>query len=191
MKNYFADRFAVRGFTLMELLVTLAIMALLLALAMPSFKSSIDSNRRTTYANQLVEDLNLARSEAIKRNKKVVVCASSGGTSCITAPGAPSDWTVGWIVYVPTAATGTFTPGDLILRVHEALKLPAGWAATHNHSPFTVSFAPTGEITGMGGVGFRICIIQSSVLCNGSIANDVQYSNVVATTVGRIRIESQ
>ena len=70
------------GFTLVELMVTLAVAAILMALAVPSFTSVINGNRLTSTANELVSSLQLARSEALRRNTQVRVCRSLNGTSC-------------------------------------------------------------------------------------------------------------
>ena len=98
-----------RGFTLLELMVTVAIVAILLSIAVPSFKTTIEDNRQIAQINELLGSLMYARSEAITENKAIAVCASSTQTSC------GSDWSQGWIVYAPGAST--ITP----LRVHSAL----------------------------------------------------------------------
>lgn len=85
-----------RGFTLIELMVTVAVVAVLAALAAPSFRTQIASARLTSHANALLSSLLLARSEAIKRNGRVVLCKSSDGATCVTG-GA---WQQGWIVFV-------------------------------------------------------------------------------------------
>ena len=82
------------GFTLVELVVTLAVLAILVTLAIPSFTSMIQNSRSAALANSMVMGLNAARSEAVKRNVLVDLCPSTDGATCMAAP----DWTVGWIV---------------------------------------------------------------------------------------------
>lgn len=83
-----------RGFTLIELMVTIAVLAIVIAIAAPSFTSVIQSNRTTALHHEILGAIQLARSEAVKRRKEVVVCRSENMTDC--ANGA--DWTVGWLV---------------------------------------------------------------------------------------------
>jgi len=88
------------GFTLVELMITIAVLAILIALATPSFTSVINSNRLTAQANNLMADLQLARSEAVRRNRKVSVCRTTDGAACATAVG---DWD-SWLVVLPGTA---------------------------------------------------------------------------------------
>jgi len=82
-----------RGFTMVELVVTMAIAIILMTLAVPSFKDSRLSSQLRTSALDLVASTNLARSEAIKRNAVVALCVSANGSSCGTG-----GWEQGWIV---------------------------------------------------------------------------------------------
>ena len=70
------------GFSLIELMVTLAVAAILMAIATPSFIALINGNRLTSTANELVSSLQLARSEALRRNTQVRVCRSESGNTC-------------------------------------------------------------------------------------------------------------
>ncbi len=66
------------GFTLVELMVTIAVLAILASIAVPGFQSIIQNNRATTMANELTTAVNLARSEAVKRGVEVSVCPTGG-----------------------------------------------------------------------------------------------------------------
>ncbi|HET8705753.1 MAG TPA: GspH/FimT family pseudopilin [Pseudomonadales bacterium] len=105
------------GFSMIELMIVIAISAILVAMAAPSFRTSIRNASMDTLQSNLSMALKLARSEAIAgtpRNRgynvdNVNVCATSNNTSC------SSTWGNGWMVYVPTTAAGS-TPG-VVLRV--------------------------------------------------------------------------
>lgn len=86
------------AFTLLELLVTLAVIGVLAALAAPSFSVMVANNRSVSIAQDLASSMRLARSEAIKRGMRVSICASADGVNCA------GDWNNGWIVF-PDAAT--------------------------------------------------------------------------------------
>ena len=105
------------GFTLVELLITVALVAIVLGLGVPSFQSTVLNNRLTTQANALVAGLQFARSEAVKRSRRVTVCRSADGTSCAASGG----WDQGWIVFLDADDDGDWDAGEDILRVNEAL----------------------------------------------------------------------
>lgn len=103
-----------KGFTLLELMVTVAVMAIMAALAFPSFQGTLRSNRMATTSNELIAALSLARSEAIKNTRGAGVCASSVGTSCDGA-----SWAGGWMVFGDTNRNGSFDTNEPVLRVAE------------------------------------------------------------------------
>lgn len=88
-----------RGFTLIELLVTLSVAAIFLAIAIPSYRAIINRNSIATQVNNLLADLNYARSEAITRGNTVRLCKSADEATCLNdPPNTSSGWQQGWIV---------------------------------------------------------------------------------------------
>ena len=179
-----------RGITLVETLVVVSILGILAAIAVPSFQSTIETNRRQTSANQLFEDLAFARSEAIKRGVRVVVCPHTTGAQC----NATNDWSSGWMVYVDANNDGESQGTETTLRVHEALSLPAGWAAIDNNSVKYISFSPLGSIQVPGGgfMALTICFLPSGTTCTYAPPATVsRYTNIIISAPGRVRIASK
>ncbi|WP_026287658.1 GspH/FimT family pseudopilin [Thioalkalivibrio sp. ALJ24] len=94
------------GFTLVELMVTIAVLAIVLTLAVPGFQALVQNNRATTLANELTTAINLARSEAVRRGEVVTVCADSS-----------DNWEEGWRVELGSGCNAT---GDDVLRIWDA-----------------------------------------------------------------------
>lgn len=97
----------IAGFTLVEVLVTLVVLALLLVVGLPSLRDAIALNAVQSHIKSLNGALSAARSEAISRGIDVGVCSSSTQTSC----SGSNDWSSGWIVFVDDGA-GTGTKDD-------------------------------------------------------------------------------
>ncbi len=103
-----------RGFTLIELMITIAVLAIGTMLAYPSFSNVIKSNRVATSTNNLIAAFNLARSEAIRSNRGGGVCPSKSGADCEGA-----DWNAGFIAFLDQDASGTWSTGDSVIRFFE------------------------------------------------------------------------
>lgn len=121
-----------QGFTLVELMVTIAIVAILLAIALPSFEGSMRSNRVATANNELLASLALARTEAIRSTRPAGLCAANAdGTACVDA----TEWTDGWLVWANTNDDDNYQNGtDTLVRYVQArqgieLTVPASGAA--------------------------------------------------------------
>lgn len=114
-----------RAFTLVELLIAIAILTVLVGVAIPGYNDMTLGSKLRSQANDLVAGAVLARSEAIKRNQAVTLCASSDGATCT------GTWANGWIVT---------SSGGLVIQVHGAA--PSGFLITSAQTSFT--FQPTG-----------------------------------------------
>ncbi|HXF47632.1 MAG TPA: GspH/FimT family pseudopilin, partial [Burkholderiaceae bacterium] len=120
------DTRAERGVTLIELLVVIAIMAILLAVGVPSFSTFIDRNRVAGEVNEMLADLALARSEALARRGRVILCRSADpAAAAATCDAAAESWDSGWIVFVDNTAGGTAfqrdpaDPIEAVIRVYQ------------------------------------------------------------------------
>jgi type IV fimbrial biogenesis protein FimT len=109
-----------QAFTLVELMVTMAVFAVLVTIAIPAFNSYVRTNRLSSETNALVGALSFARSEAVKRGANISVCRSSDGATCATDA---SGWNAGWIIFVNTDndAPAAVDAGEEILHVYGAL----------------------------------------------------------------------
>lgn len=104
------------GFTLLEIMITVAIVGVVTAIAVPSAGVYVKNSRLTSQINALVSDLHLARSEAVGNSQQMVLCPSANATSC-----SGSDWAKGWIMFSDLDANGQVDSIDTILRVQQAL----------------------------------------------------------------------
>lgn len=109
-----------RGFTLVELMVTLAILGILVMAAAPNFSAALERNRIEAELKDLSSHVKLARSEAVSRSQTVTVCRSSDQASCSTAAPA-GNWSIGWITFLDLNGNATVDTDDVLLRVHGGL----------------------------------------------------------------------
>lgn len=106
-----------QGFTLVELVVTIALVAILTTLAVPSFSEVLRQWRRDSATRELTTSLQLARSESIKSSRQIVVCPSADGASCAGG----TEWNTGWIVFVDDGAGTASNAGNQAVNTNERI----------------------------------------------------------------------
>ena len=170
-KNY-AMPFKQVGLTMIELVMTLLIAAVLVGLAAPSFINTIEENNLTAAANDMLAALNLARSTAITQREDVRICKSTNGTSCDNT----LNWEQGWLVFIDKDPPGA----DEVIRVFSAL--PEGYTLRQggNFNDW-VEFKPSGAARGSSGNS------ETFRLCRGT--GTANSRSVVVTASGSARID--
>lgn len=163
-----------KGFTLVELMVTVAVMAILAAIAIPNFTSLINSNRLVSQANELVGVVQGARSEAIRYNQRVYVCSSNNGTSC----SGSATWN-GWLVFVDRDRNASPAAAEILQQ--GTVKAPLLLTSALGNGTF--HFRPDGYARGAAetllATSFRVCMattkpaenIRNIVISSGSRLN--------------------
>ena len=135
------------GFTLIEMMVTIVVLALLLAVGIPSFRDFMRNSRMVSAANDVVTDFNLARSESVKRRVPVTLCKSQDGAACDADASAPFR---SWIVFVDDAdpavaaatdGNGVVNNGEQVLRQRT---IADTLTVTTNANARLAVFLPTG-----------------------------------------------
>jgi|SRR5579863_3160916 type IV fimbrial biogenesis protein FimT len=104
------------GFTVTELMVVTAIVAILLSIGVPSFRYITNSYRMSAEVNGLLGDMMYARSEAVREGQTVTVCVGNAGAGC-TGGG---NWASGWIVFTDPNRNQIVDPGEIVLRTQAA-----------------------------------------------------------------------
>ncbi len=155
-----------KGFSLVELLVTVFVAAIFVVLAVPSFHSIRQNNQVTAIANYLSSGVILARNEAIKRGITVSVCgaSSSAQNSCSNS----TNWQNGYIIFTDTNGDGVLDSGDEIIRVGQRPTLGATISAPGN----SISFSANGFVVN----GAGDFLVQASG-CQGENARTITLSN--------------
>jgi len=103
------------GFTLLESVAVVSIVAILFAIGVPSYRSVQAASRVSTEVNGLLNDLQFARSEALKQGLTVTACVSPGAAACANS----TNWHSGWIVFSDLNGNGVVDTGETVLRVQK------------------------------------------------------------------------
>ena len=123
-----------KGFTLLELIVTMSVAVILLTVGVPSFRDVVKNSRITAQTNEFLASVNLARSEAVKRGETMTLCASEDGIECEEDEVKDTDWSIGLILldasdtvvreWDPIAAGSAFTANSGFLQYLDTGVLP-------------------------------------------------------------------
>ncbi|MCC7464215.1 MAG: GspH/FimT family pseudopilin [Gammaproteobacteria bacterium] len=172
------------GFTLIELMVVLALAAIMLGLAVPNMRQFILNNRLTSGANDLLRAVNQARSEAIKRQGIVTLCATDEPDE--DEPACSGNAFSGWVVFVDGDADGAFDNGEVKLSSGSTA---SGVRVSSDHDGI-LCYAPSG-FAGVDCGG--LAPTQNIVLCDARFdAGDETGANagraLIVTTTGRGRV---
>jgi prepilin-type N-terminal cleavage/methylation domain-containing protein len=179
-----------RGFTLVEVMVVMTISAILIAMALPSFRTMIRSSEISSATNSVVAGLDIARSEAIRRNNVVTMCRSADAatpnpscSSAVSGTYANNDWAVGWVVFAKAPGnnvTTTVEAGDEVILRQAPFQNAAVERLTVVSSlanPQRWSFGPNGlRIANANDVEFIVDyrdpqVVQPTVLGRCMVAN--------------------
>ena len=107
-----------KGFTLMELLVAIALIAVVISLAGPSYQTVIVGSRLSAAINELQGVVSYARSEAVKQQGTITLCSTSDSATCTSS----SSWTNGWLVFSDRNSDAIVDGTDTILKIGEQQK---------------------------------------------------------------------
>lgn len=120
------------GFTLVELMVTVAILVILLAIGVPAMQGFLAQRQVAAKGDALASAMRYARSEALKRALPVSMCRTSNPdstTPACAAQGGANDWNTGWLIFVDSNGDGNLDANELLLKVQQALSGPGAIAA--------------------------------------------------------------
>lgn len=151
------------GFTLIELMVTIAVMGVILAWGIPSFRSLLQNTRVTSQANEFITSVNQARTEALKRQVPVSVMAAPGGTST-------NEFGKGWSIFIDSDGDGVMDGGDTVVSTSTGYQGQGILNSVNNVSVFT--FRRDGTLSAIR--GFQVRIPD----CRGTAARDISISRV-------------
>ena len=159
-----------RGFTLIELMMTLAVIAILLAVAAPAFGGLIQSTQAQSSRSALVTALNTARIFAVSKTANVVVCPSNDQRYC----GHTTEWQHGWLIFIDADRDGARGDDEDLLNAAQAQ--PAGVAILSTAGRVRVTYRPDGSSAGSN---------VSMTVCDQRGAD--QATSIVINNAGRVR----
>ena len=174
------DCIEARGFTLVELVIALAIGAILMAVAAPSFTDLVRTSRLSAQLNSFARAVNFGRMEAIKRGRTASICVRSGDACRNDGP-----WRDGWVVFVDQDGDSEVDPEELLMTFDA---LPDGYSLIPNVNTSALRFSATGAVRRASGalplMTFRLCAPDAEP---GNMAQ--RSREIVINATGRMRVQ--
>lgn len=170
------------GFTLIELMLTIAVAAVIAAVAIPNMRDFIRNNRLAAGSNDLLRSLQMARSEAIKRQQVIAVCASSAPD--LEDPSCSDGKLTGWFVFVDANNNWQRDTGEEIL---DRASVDEG-VSVSNDATGKVSFAPTGFANSTPGQAQVSRVVLCDIRGNQQIGNNSVARVLIVEPTGRARV---
>lgn len=161
-----------RAFTLMELMIAVAVMILLVATALPAFNGLRQEQMVRGAQHEFLATLHLAKQAAVARNRRVSLCPSAGGRGCLGS----GSWHRGWLVFVDRNGDRSPDPGETVLSRKQGLA--KALTLTSSRYRRVITFQPTGTAGGSNAT-FTVC----------TPGKDRRAASVVLSRLGRIRLE--
>jgi type IV fimbrial biogenesis protein FimT len=184
-----AARPRARGFTLIELVVTIAVAAILVTVALPNLQTFIKNNRIKTSVGDLAVALNLARSEASKRAGRVTVCVRASDAAC----GGGNDWSTGWLVFNDANGDGSLDAGEEVLRVFgplpDKVELTAGGFTANNAVTYSSSGEPAPRPVGTNKPPSGVAVPDGVFTFCDDRTGQTRGRNVLIGITGRVAVE--
>ncbi len=170
-----------RGFTLLEALVVLALLAVLLSLAAPSLQGLRQKHHMQSQAEQLQASLLLARTEALRRQRRVTLCVRASSAHAVDECATAGTWAQGWMVFVDGNDSGRREASETVLQLQEALP---GFLTLQGNATVDryISYGPQGRSQSTTGA-FQAGTLT---LCG---AGQAHVWRVVINAVGKPRLE--
>jgi type IV fimbrial biogenesis protein FimT len=146
------------GFSLIELMVIIAMIGIIMAIAVPSARELIAQTNLSSEANALVADILFARNEASTQGRNVVICPTADNISCSNSNG---DWTVNRFAFVDTNGNGNQDAGEAQLKLSKRIPRNMTLTPANFNSTTRIRFNSSGGLLPLGTNGsFRLCAVD-------------------------------